>query len=75
MKIVTASGKVTINKRSAYGKWLQGWISCDGFTGASTLSDAWDRATVIKTNGCSWECLGKLMASEQKFGKGCAEPE
>lgn len=73
MIIQTASGNVTLNKRSAYGKWLQGWISANGFTGVQTLSQAWGRAQKIKRNGCSWYCLGSIMASEQKFCNRSAE--
>jgi hypothetical protein len=73
MIINTASGNVTINKKSPYGKWLQGWISSNGFTGAQTLSEAWNRAVKIKVDGCSWYALGRLMASEQKYGKSIEE--
>ena len=69
MIIKTASGNISINKKSAYGKWLQGWISGNGFTGCETLSNAWNRAQSIKQNGCSWYSLGKLMASEKQFWK------
>lgn len=30
MEIMTASGAAHVNKRSPYGKWLQGWISAGG---------------------------------------------
>lgn len=69
MILNTASGNVTINKRSSYGKWLQGWMSKNGFTGCQTLSEAWKRAESIKQDVCSWYSLGSLMASEQKYGK------
>lgn len=75
MIIKTASGNIIINKKSAYGKWLMGWMSEGGFTGAQTLKDAWTRATNIKPVGCSWYALGALMASEQKYGKGRGETE
>lgn len=73
MIIKTASGGITINKKSPYGKWLMGWSNGGGFTGAYTLSKAWERATFLKPAGCSWYALGQLMASEQKYGKGCAD--
>ena len=69
MIIQTASGAVTINKKSAYGKWLNGWIFGNGLTGSYTLSQAWERAQKIKLDGCSWRCLGILMATEQAFGR------
>jgi hypothetical protein len=73
MIIQTVSGNITINKNTPYGKWLQGWISNGGFTGAQTLKEAWDRAVSMKDTGCSWNSLGRLMASEQKFGKSLKE--
>lgn len=33
MEIITASGVAQVNKRSPYGKWLQGWISAGGWSG------------------------------------------
>ena len=69
MIVKTASGNITINKKSPYGKWLIGWMSEEGFTGTQTLTDAWNRAINLKTGGCSWYSLGALMASEQRYGK------
>lgn len=37
MKIKTASGIVSGNKRSPYIKWLQGWINGGGWSGAPQL--------------------------------------
>jgi hypothetical protein len=68
MKINTASGLVSVNARSAYGKWLQGWKAGGGWTGWGTLADAWKRAQTLKTPDVSWSALGRLMASEQSFG-------
>jgi hypothetical protein len=75
MIIKTASGNITINKKSAYGKWLMGWISEGGFTGTQTLTVSWDRAITLKPSGCSWYSLGALMVSEQRYGKGCEDKE
>jgi len=69
MIIKTASGNITINKKSPYGKWLMGWMSVGGFTGAQTLIKAWERAIRIKPSGCSWYSLGSLMASEKRYWK------
>lgn len=69
MKFETASGTVTLNQRSHFAKWLQGWGAGGGFTGASTVDAAWRRAIDIKPDDCSWRALGRLMASEQRFGK------
>ena len=69
MIIKTASGEITVNKKHSYTKWLLGWISAGGFTGADTVYNAWIRAIKLKEPGCSWYCLGSLMASEQKYGK------
>ena len=69
MIIKTASGNVSINKRSPYGKWIQGWIEGEGFTGAYTLQKAYERAVELKDIGISWQMLGKIMATEQRFGK------
>lgn len=69
MIIKTASGNVILNKKQPYAKWLQGWIDGGGWTGHATLSSSWQRAKELKMSGVSWYCLGKLMASEQKFGR------
>jgi hypothetical protein len=73
MIIKTASGDVSINKKSPYGKWFLGWTNAGGFSGVTSLKNAWGRAVTLKMPGCSWYCLGSLMAKEQKFGKGCVE--
>jgi hypothetical protein len=67
MIIKTASGNITINKKSAYGKWITGWIDEGGYTGVYTLKEAWERAINIKPAGCSWYALGQLMANERKY--------
>jgi len=67
--IYTASGPIRTNKKSAYGKWLQGWKDGGGWTGAATLTKAFERAQGLKDAGVSWYMLGKLMASEQNYGK------
>lgn len=69
MVIHTCSGSITISKRSAFAKWLTGWMDGGGFTGAATVNAAWTRAQEVKPTGCSWFALGKLMASEQGFGR------
>jgi len=69
MIVNTASGNITINKKSSYGKWLQGWIDGNGFTGVETLRNASQRAEKLKTSGISWYMLGKIMATEQRFGR------
>jgi hypothetical protein len=71
----TASGMIRINSKSAYGKWIQGWKDGGGWTGAATLHDAFERAQQIKDSGVSWYMLGKLMASEQSFGRGKVNEE
>jgi hypothetical protein len=38
MKINTASGVETLNKKSHRAKWLQGWIDGEGWTGIHTLN-------------------------------------
>lgn len=68
MEIMTASGAAHVNKRSPYGKWLQGWISAGGWSGWFTLQQAWKHAQEIKLNGVSWYALGRLMVIEQGFG-------
>ena len=65
MIIKIASGNVTINKKSAYGKWLLGWAAGGGWTGAVTLGSQWSRAKMLKSHvqqGVSWFALGLLMA-------------
>lgn len=68
-KIATASGMIRVNKKSAYGKWVQGWKDGNGWTGHTTLAHAFNRAQTLKESGVSWYMLGKLMASEQNFEK------
>ena len=69
MNVLTASGLVRTNKKSAYSKWLTGWISGGGWSGASTIRKAFERAQSLKDAGVSWYMLGKLMASEQNYGR------
>ena len=70
MFIKTASGNINVNKRSAYGKWVLGWIDGGGWTGAFTLDKAWNYALDCgKPDGCSWYVYGLLMAREQQHGK------
>lgn len=66
--IDTASGRIKCNKKSAFGKWLQGWKDGGGWTGSATIDSAFLRAQNLKDIGVSWYMLGKLMASEQNFG-------
>jgi hypothetical protein len=61
--------KLRTNKKSAYAKWLSGWTDGGGWTGATTVCDAFKRAQTLKDSGVSWYMLGKLMASEQAFGR------
>lgn len=74
-KMATASGLIKVNKKSAFGKWLQGWKDGGGWTGAATLEKAFERANNLKDVGVSWYMLGKLMASEQKYGRQLNENE
>lgn len=67
--IATASGPIRVNKKSAFGKWLKGWKDGGGWTGAATIRKAFERAQGLKGTGVSWYMLGKLMASEQNFGR------
>lgn len=70
MLIKIASGNVSVNKRSAYGKWLLGWIDGGGWTGVFELGKAWNYALDCgKPDGCSWYAYGLLMAREQQHGK------
>lgn len=63
MKIKTDSGNVTINKRSAYGKWLQGYVSTGAFSGVHMLRHCWYNSQVIKRQcpSVSWHDLGVLV--------------
>ena len=71
--IATESGPVKGSKRAPYIKWLMGWTDGGGWTGASTISDAWDYATNSgKPSGCSWYAYGLLMAREQARGRALA---
>lgn len=73
MIVETVSGKINVNKRSAYGRWLLGWIDGCGYTGAFTLEKAWDYALDCgKPDGCGWYVYGRLMAAEQQHGKDLA---
>lgn len=76
MIIKTDSGNVTLNKKSHYAKWLQGWIDGGGFSGAFTLEKAWSHALLLgKPSGCSWYAYGLIMAREQKQGRALAVEE
>lgn len=76
MKIKTASGIVSGNKRSPYIKWLQGWINGGGWSGATTIRAAWDVAVSNgKPSGCSWMAYGYLMACCQNQGRRLAGKE
>jgi len=44
MKIKIEGGTITVSARAPFAKWLQGWKSAGGWTGAHTISKAWDRA-------------------------------
>ena len=71
--IGTQSGPVKGSKRSPYIKWLMGWTDGGGWTGASTISHAWDYANDSgKPSGCSWYAYGLLMAREQARGRALA---
>lgn len=75
MKVTIASGEITINKRSASGKWLQGWMAGNGWTGLYTLAKAWEYCADRKPSGCSWYAYGLLCAREQQHGRDLAARE
>jgi hypothetical protein len=68
-KVATASGLIRCSKKSALEKWVQGWKDGGGWTGHKTLEHAFSRAQELKDVGVSWYMLGRLMASEQAFGR------
>lgn len=67
--IYTESGPVQGSKRSYYIKWLMGWIDGGGWSGETTIHQAWEYGKDQKPEGCSWYAYGLLMAREQNKGK------
>lgn len=65
MKIKTSSGCITVNKKSPYGKWLQGYVSTGAFSGGETIRQVWGNALTIKEvcPSISWHDLGKLSGN------------
>lgn len=63
MEIITKSGSVTVNKRSNYGKWLQGYVSTDAWTGWYTIKQTWKKQSNKKPKGCSWFAFGVICGS------------
>jgi len=49
MKIKTASGNISINKKSTTCKFMLGYLSTPAFSGASTLAAAMRMNTQLKT--------------------------
>jgi len=67
MKVETASGVATIDKRSRYGKFLLGYISTGAFSGADTLRHAWVDCIKLKAYypSISWKDAGKLIGDRK----------
>lgn len=63
MIITTKSGNVTINKRSAYGKWLIGYTSTDAWSGWGTVRSTWTNWHDKKPSGCSWHAWGRICGN------------
>ena len=63
MEIITKSGAVTVNKRSHYGKWLQGYVSTRAWTGWYTLEQTWKQQKDRKPDGCSWYAWGVICGN------------
>lgn len=63
MKIITKSGYVKINKRTAFGKWLIGYTQTDAWTGWYTIEDTWNKNKDKKPNGCSWQAWGVICGN------------
>jgi hypothetical protein len=64
MNIRTNSGTITINQRSAYGKFVRAYIGTGAFSGAYTLSRAWKYANMLRTalaEDVSWRAVGLLV--------------
>lgn len=60
MEIKTKSGIVRVNKRSNYGKWLQGYVSTGAWTGWNTIEKTWNNYADKKPKGCSWNAWGVI---------------
>lgn len=69
MKIITASGTVTIDKDSPFGRWIQGWTDGGGWTGSNTIRVAWDlcKKTMSGSKSVQWYRLGKLQAVTSRY--------
>lgn len=63
MIITTKSGNVTINKRSAYGKWLIGYTSTDAWSGRATVRSTWNKWHDKKPSCCSWYAWGFICGN------------
>lgn len=50
MKIKTESGNVRVNKKTKYGRFLQGYINTGAFTGRGTLAAAREQYSLFAKN-------------------------
>ena len=70
MKLSTNSGVVTVNKKTAYGKWLAAYCKTGAWTGAGTIASIWDIASVRKPQGVTWTAWGRLCGGITLNGVG-----
>lgn len=68
MELTTTSGVLTVNRRSAYGKWLAAYCETGAWTGANTLHSIWTIAGTHKPNGVTWTAWGRICGNITRNG-------
>lgn len=60
MIVATKSGKLSVDARSHYCKWVIGFCSTPAWSSAYTLWEVWRVANPLKPAGVSWSAYGKI---------------